>query len=235
MLHCVLADDEALARRLLTDFIAKVPSLQLTAACSNALEVQQLLTEQSIDLLFLDIQMPDLTGIDFLRSLKNPPLTILTTAYAQHALEGYQLNVIDYLLKPFPFERFFKAVSRAIELHSAPTAATLPAESPNYLFVKSGFELVKVDYNDILFIEAMSEYACIYTPKQKIMTLVSLQKCAEWLPSDRFVRIHRSYIVALDHIERVQNNHVRIGAHELSIGKSYKNHFLEVIGGRVWG
>lgn len=241
ILNCVVVDDEALARRLLIDFIDKVPFLCLVRACSNAIEAQQVLQEAHTDLLLLDIQIPDLTGLELLRVIKNPPPTIITTAYAQHALVGYELEIIDYLLKPFSFERFFKAVSRALELHKAnnpskavatpdPNAGPIQLPIPdNYIFVKSGFDTVKVFFKDILFIEAKSEYVCIHTVQQKIMTLLSLQKCGDRLPPGQFSRIHRSYIVSIGRIERIQNNMVKIASHNLPIGKNYRVDFLQCI------
>ena len=238
MVKCAIVDDEALARKLLTNYVGKIPELTLVATCQNAIEAQSLLQQQEIDLLFLDIQMPDLTGIELLKAVKKPPLTILTTAYSDYALEGYSLDVIDYLLKPISFGRFFQAVSKALAFLHHPVVGSSEGESEagppmlsatDYFFVKSDYKIVKVNFSEVLFIEGMREYVRIHTEAQKIMTLLSMQKLEEMLPSSIFTRIHRSHIVNVSKISEVQGNTVYISDVQLPVSKSYKEAFLQQI------
>jgi DNA-binding LytR/AlgR family response regulator len=238
---CIVVDDETLARELLMAHIAKMPHLAIVATCANAIETKLALEKHQPDILFLDIQMPHLTGIDLLRMLKKSPATILTTAYSEYALEGYELDVIDYLLKPIEFERFFKAVSKAIEwldrgYDLTTHSITTPAEPQNnYFFVKSDYKMVKVVFNEILFIEALQKYVRIYTTTTRIITLMSMSQLEETLPTGQFVRIHRSYIVNLDKIDSIEGNIVRIAKHELPISKGQRETFLDWIKKKGWG
>ncbi len=231
---CIIVDDETLARELLAGHLAKIPHLEILAACANAIEAKFALQQHRPDLLFLDIQMPDLTGLELLRMLKKRPATILTTAYSEHALEGYELDVLDYLLKPIEFERFFKAVSKATEWldrgqvtgQAALTAA--PAEPPdNYFFVKSDYKIVKVVFGEILFIEALQKYVRIHTASQRIVTLLGMSQLEAMLPAGQFVRIHRSYIVNLNRIDNIEGNIVRIDKHQLPLSKGQREEFLD--------
>lgn len=236
-----MVDDETLARELLIAHIAQMPHLAIVATCANAIEAKLALEKHQPDILFLDIQMPHLTGIDLLRMLKKSPATILTTAYSEYALEGYELDVIDYLLKPIEFERFFKAVSKAIEwldrgYDLTTHSITTPAEPQNnYFFVKSDYKMVKVVFNEILFIEALQKYVRIHTTTTRIITLMSMSQLEETLPAGQFVRIHRSYIVNLDKIDSIEGNIVHIAKHELPISKGQRDAFLEWIKKKGWG
>lgn len=238
-MKCLIIDDETPAQLLLENYVSKVPYLQLIGSCSSTIEAKNIMQKEAIDLLFLDIQMPDLTGIDLLKILKNKPLTIMTTAYSEYALQGYELDVIDYLLKPISFERFFKAVSKALEMSHAPIAT--PQEQSQsienehftlyqqYIFVKSGYDILKVEFEKILFIEGMREYTCIYTENQKIMTLITLQKFQEILPLEMFARVHRSHIVNISKITQIQGNTIKISTKEVIMSKSYRDDFLKMI------
>ncbi len=238
-MRCAIVDDEELARKLLTDYVSKVPELKLVGTCESAIAAQSLLQQQDVELLFLDIQMPDLTGIELLKALKHQPLTVLTTAYAEYALEGYTLDVIDYLLKPVSFDRFFQAVTKALEFsryrqaspakeqESVPLAA--PPSSQDYFFVKSDYKIVKINFSEVLFIEGMREYVRIHTEGQKIMTLLLMQKLEEMLPTTMFARIHRSHIISIGKIDEIQGNTVRLGDHQLPVSKGYKEQFLQQI------
>lgn len=237
-MKCVIVDDEALARRLLADYVSKVPELELVGACDSAIAAKSLVQQQEVDLLLLDIQMPDLTGIELLKILPSPPITIFTTAYAEYALEGYNLAVIDYLLKPISFERFFQAVTRAQEFlryRSTSVPEKNAAVAPNsvvdqdYFFVKSDYKIVKINFAKVIFVEGMREYVRIHTESQKVMTLLSMQKMEEMLPSAMFVRIHRSHIVNLSKIDEIQGNTVYLGTRELPVSKGYKEQFLKQI------
>lgn len=231
-LRCLIVDDESLARRLLQDYLDKIPEAELVGSCQNALQVRQVLREESVDILFLDIQMPDLSGLDFLKTLQNPPLTILTTAYSEYALTAYELQVVDYLLKPFPFERFLQAFENAQELHRlrkqscSKSEHTLWAER-DYIFVKADHRIVKVRFTDIFYIEGLREYVRIHTPEEKVITLLSLQRLMDTLPAADFFRIHRSYIIRLDKIREVQGNAVVVGDTTLTVSKRQRPAFRE--------
>ena len=232
-MNCLIVDDEALARKLLTDYVQKIEGLKLIGVATNALEAKNILSNQKVDLLFLDIQMPNLTGIELLKILKDPPITILTTAYSEYALEGYQLNVIDYLLKPIAFERFYRAVAKSIDYfklsQQSIESSVATSEKGDYFFVKSDSKIVKVDFPDILHIEGMREYVRIHTLNEKIITLISLQKLLDTLPQSNFTRIHKSFIINIDHIKSVQGNAVSIGNDVLPVSKTYRDSFLKKI------
>lgn len=233
---CIIVDDEKLARELLVSHISQIQYLEIIAICSNAIEAKRLIENQSPDILFLDIQMPNLSGIDLLRILKYQPATILTTAFSDYALLGYELNVLDYLMKPIEFERFFKALLKATDWLErgqtvVPANLSLSSEvseaSENYFFVKSDYKMVKIIFADILFVEAMQKYVRIFMPSQVITTLLSMSQLEESLPSSQFIRIHRSYIINLAKIDSVEGNMVHIGKHSLPISKGQKDNFLD--------
>jgi two-component system, LytTR family, response regulator len=233
---CLIVEDEPLARNLLTQYVEKIPSLTLVKACQNPMEAIEILRGGSIDILFLDVQMPEITGIGLLKVLQKKPYVILTTAYSEYALEGYELDVMDYLLKPITFERFVKAVEKASQRLSqnkhtelAPaTENTLEPTQP-YMFVKDGTKLVKVRLHDILYIEGLKDYVIIYTPHQKIVTLQRLKTLETQLPKNRFIRIHNSYIVALEWIDVVHKESVQIGKMQLPISDTYRKNFKDYI------
>ncbi|MBK5279012.1 MAG: response regulator transcription factor [Bacteroidia bacterium] len=231
-LNCVIIEDEPLARNLMMEYVKKVPSLNLLQAFSNPLEALEALGTLSVDVLFLDIQMPEITGISLLKVLTKKPYVILTTAYSDYALEGYDLDVTDYLLKPITFERFLKAVDKINQRSGAESkvAVAQPEPTPSpFVFVKDGTKLVKIRLNEILYVEGLKDYVTIHTKTQKVVTLQRLKVLEEQLPADKFIRIHNSYIVALDAINVVQKNEVLIGAVSLSIGDTYRKSFKEFI------
>jgi DNA-binding LytR/AlgR family response regulator len=240
-INCLVVDDELLARRLLSDYISKIPILTLVAACSSAMEAQAFLQNQQIDLLFLDIQMPDLTGTAFLQSLPHKPPTIFTTAYTEYAIKGYELSVLDYLVKPISFERFFQAVNRALDYLSQiqpnlksngstdQNQAIRYAPSPDFIFVKSDYKIHKIYYDDIDYVEAYGEYILIYTGKEKIMTLVSLGKMQEVLPYPGFMRVHRSFIINFSKIDSIHGNSIHLKGKEIPISKSYREAFMNEV------
>jgi len=226
-MNCLVVDDEPLARKLLTDYISKVPFLSLAGTAENALEAMKVLRDQPIDLLFLDIQMPELTGINMLKALQKKPKVILTTAYSEYALESYELDVVDYLLKPITLERFLKAVEKVSNRHGAEVATSATETKSSFVFIKDGTKLIKVMLDDILYIEGLKDYVTIHTPSQKIISLQRLKTLEEQLPSDRFIRIHNSYIVALSAIHSIHRGEVQIGSIRLPISDSYKKSFKE--------
>lgn len=229
---CVIVDDEPLARNLLTEYVKKVPSLQLVEVCSSPLVAMEVLKQKQVDLLFLDIQMPEITGITFLKILKRKPLVVLTTAYSEYALESYDFDVVDYLLKPITLERFLKTIDKVSERLSKPTIdpeRSTPETVQPFIFVKDGTKLVKIRWADILYIEGLKDYVTIHTRQQKVISLQRLKVLEEQLPSDKFIRIHNSYIVALEAIDSIQKGDVQIGNKLLPISDSYKKSFREFI------
>lgn len=235
-IKCLVVDDEELARALLENYIARLPHLSLAGQCKDPLEAMQALQQQTIDLLFLDIQMPGLTGVEFLRTLHHKPITIFTTAYPDHALEGYALDVTDYLLKPFSFERFVQAVGKAGELlrlkqgslaaAEPPTTVAAPAEK-DFILVKSEHKILRLRFDDVLYVESMREYVAWHTHAGRILSLNSLKNLEEELPADRFVRIHKSYMVAVDKIGVLEGNLLHIGKEKLPIGASYREEVVK--------
>ncbi len=232
---CLIVDDEPLARSLLTDYVKKVPSLELVDVCSSPLTAMEILKERKIDLLFLDIQMPEITGITLLKILQRKPLVILTTAYSEYALESYDFDVVDYLLKPITLERFLRAVDKVSQRIDSGHAFVAPkeksplAESQDFIFVKDGTKLVKIRYADILYVEGLKDYVTIHTRQQKITSLQRLKVLEETLPSNKFIRIHNSFIIALDAIDAIHKGDVQIGTALLPISESYKKTFKEFI------
>lgn len=231
-LRCLIVEDEPLARNLMTDYVSKVGYLELVQACATPLAALEVLRNEEIDLMFLDIQMPEITGISLLKSLQKKPLVILTTAYSQYAIESYELDVVDYLLKPITFDRFLKAVDKAslrTQIHPTTTDTDLAEKSPSYVFVKDGTKLVKVFWGDILYIEGLKDYVTIHTRSQKVITLQRMKTLESQLPADQFVRIHHSFIISLKAIDAVHKNEVQIGNAMIPISDSYKKPFRELI------
>lgn len=234
--NCVIVEDEPLARNLMTEYVRKVPTLlNLVEACSSPLAALEVLRNNNVDILFLDVQMPEITGISLLKVLQKKPLVVLTTAYSEYALEGYELDVADYLLKPITFERFLRTVDKLVQRLEAKTPAAPPQErspsesSPAFVFVKDGTKLVKVRLDDILYVEGLKDYVTIHTRTQKVISLQRLKALEEQLPADKFIRIHNSYIVALEAIEVIHKGDVQIGQAVLPIGETYKKAFKEFI------
>lgn len=231
--NCIIVEDEELARDLLEKFIEKIPNLELIAKCENPLKARPILQNENIDLMFLDIQMPELTGIDFLKTLRKKPVVIFTTAYPSYALEGYQLDVTDYLLKPFPFERFMQAVEKGfemIELKTAKTATQQPSDNKDYLLINAEHKVHKVKFTDIDYVESMREYAVYHTTSHgKIIALISLKKLESILPKDAFMRIHKSYIINTKKVSTLSGNMLHLANTQLPIGLSYKPQVLEAL------
>jgi DNA-binding LytR/AlgR family response regulator len=258
-LTCIIVEDEPLARNLLTQYVSKMPSLTLLQAFSNPLEAMSFLRNNPTDILFLDIQMPEITGIMLLKILQKKPIVILTTAYSEYALEGYELDVTDYLLKPITFDRFVKAVEKATQRinfggRKSDFGSDFPkseiqnpkyteggqnAETPNnssenstsqpFIFVKDGTKLVKVRLNDILYIEGLKDYVTIHTTQKKIVTLQRMKILETQLPENQFVRIHNSYLVSLEAIDVIHKERVQIGTTFLPISDTYRKTFKEFI------
>ncbi|MEQ9402659.1 MAG: LytTR family DNA-binding domain-containing protein [Cyclobacteriaceae bacterium] len=234
-IRCLIVDDEPLACEVLQSYIERVETLELAGICNNAITAFDLLKREPIDLLFLDIQMPKLTGIEFLKALNPVPKVIFTTAYREYAVESYELDVDDYLLKPIAFDRFLKAVNKIVENgnHTHQTDSTEPAEEdPPYLFLKADRKMVKVFLKDIQYIESLKDYVRIKTSDGR--EIVSLQKISyleQKLPEDCFLRIHRSYIIPINKIEAFSSTSVEIGGKEIPVGRNYKPQVQKVLNG----
>jgi len=235
MIRCLAIDDEILALDLLEDNIKKIPFLELVQTCRSALEAMEVLRNQAIDLIFLDIQMPDISGIQLLRSLHHRPMVIFTTAYSKYATEGFDLDVIDYLLKPYSFERFLKAVNKVheyMDLRERATSQTSAREimtSPNFLFVKADYKLYKINLKDILYVEGLKDYVKVYVSEKPIVTQISMKALEEKLPSQDFIRVHRSFIVAFDKIDFIQKHMLTIGKKEIPISEHYRDQLFKII------
>lgn len=226
-ISCLIVDDEPLAQDVLNNYVKQTPQLDLMGVCNNAIEALEKMKLSRIDLIFLDIQMPEITGIDFLRSLKDPPMVIFTTAYQNYAIEGFELNAIDYLLKPFSQDRFNKAVRKVEELSKLKEEQH--QREDDYIFIKSDQKLQKVLYADIIFIEALADYVKIHTPEKRYITLQTMKNMEEKLPDNYFKRVHRSYIVALNKITSLVGSAVELDEQKIPIGKNYKEAFFETL------
>ena len=227
-MKCVIADDEKLARDLIESYVAKVPFLELVASCKNGLEASEALSNGDIDLLITDIQMPGLLGTDLVKSLPNPPLVIFTTAYKDYAVEGFELSAVDYLLKPFAFERFLTAANKAKELFDSNNHREVSLKK-DYLTIKADHKLYKVQYKDIKFIEGQREYVSFHTPNGRITALLSLKHLEESLPRDMFIRCHKSYIINKNMVEALEGNALIIQDKQIPIGQSYKELVLQEV------
>ncbi len=236
-MKCLVIDDEAIARELLTSYISKIPELELVDSFANPLEAMTQIRSGQIDLLFLDIEMPEITGIDFLKTLEKGPHVILTTAYSEYAIQSYEFGVLDYLLKPIEFTRFYKAVSRALDLISpqevmAPTATTInetPTEpKEEHIFVKADSKVLKVEFADIEYVTSKGAYVQIVTASgKKIMTLQSMNRMEEILPGQQFFRVHRSHIVNINFVEAIEGNTLRLKDDQMiSLSKSKREDFM---------
>lgn len=230
-LTCIIIDDEPLARKGIKEYIEDVNFLSLEGEFDSPLKAMEFLSSGKVQLIFLDIQMPKITGLAFFKSLKQPPPVIFTTAYPQYALEGFELNALDYLVKPISFDRFLKAALKAKEYyelrkenkHGEMTIAS------DYLFIKVDGKLVKVSYDEILFVEAVQNYITIHTKGKKFMTYLTFHSVEEFLPSALFIKTHKSYLVALSKIEAIDGNCIQIGAHSIPISRNLKDEVMEKI------
>lgn len=237
-MNCIAVDDELLALNIIKDFCSKIPFINLVDTCSNAMDAITLINQHKIDLIFLDIQMPYITGIDFCKTLNgtNSPLIIFTTAYSEHALEGFELNAVDYLIKPIPFERFLKAVNKAFELTEL-RKKKIPARiqefkqslQPNYMMIKCEYTTVKVNFESILYIEGLKDYVKIYTKEKLLLTKSTMKNIEAKLPDSIFMRIHKSYIVSLQSINKIENNRIIFGDKRIPVGDQYKKAFHQLI------
>jgi DNA-binding LytR/AlgR family response regulator len=229
-LSCIIVDDEPLARRGIENLIAEIPFLHLMVSCANPVQAMKALEEHKADLMFLDVQMPKMTGIEFLRTLKNPPITIITTAYQNYALEGYELDVTDYLIKPISLERFAKAVNKARDFFMLRAAGSERLHiAEDYFFIKCGSRYEKVAYDDVLFVEALQNYVVIQTKTKRLITYLTFKGVEEYLPAAQFLKVQKSYIVSLPKIEKIESGEIKIGAHSIPISRQSKDEVMNAI------
>ena len=237
MINVLIVDDEPLALDILETFVGRIPELNLVKRCENALEAKTALEENRVDLMFLDIQMPQMTGVEFLKTLEKPPMVVFTTAYSNYALEGFELNVLDYLLKPIAFDRFEKAVQKAIAQHDlyekAEHTEAAAAEEVDHIYVKSDKKLIRVKYTEMIYIEGLKDYVIIRMDTGRVITLQTMKSLEEKLPRHMFRRVHRSYIVAIEKIRSIEGNMIEVlekgQLKHIPIGKNYKDELLNLI------
>jgi len=225
-IKCIITDDEPFARKGLQGYIEQIDFLEMKGVCENAVELNSLLKKEAADLLFLDIEMPYVTGIDFLKNITSPPKVIFTTAYEKYALQGFELEVLDYLLKPISFERFMRAANKAFDYFRG---QQVPAAGEDYIFVKADSRLEKIHFSDILFVEALENYVAIYTGEKKIITHLTLKMLQEKLPAGAFIQPHKSYIVAIGKINSIEGNILHVLNYQVPISKYQKEEIMEKI------
>ena len=238
-MNCLAIDDEPLALNVIKEFCNKLGFVNLLATCSNAVDAIKVLNEQKVDLLLLDINMPHISGLEFIKTLVNPPLIIFTTAYSEHALEGFELDAVDYLVKPIPFERFLKALNKAQELYMLRNQKgndqSLQVEHSTaqhaYMMVKVEYSMVKVDFGSIKYIEGVKDYLKIVGQGKSILTKSTMKNMEEKLPPGQFIRVHKSYIVSIPNIEKIERNRIIFGDKYIPVGDLYKDEFYRVLDG----
>ncbi|RUT80183.1 DNA-binding response regulator [Ancylomarina longa] len=234
-MRCIIVDDEIHARKVLEKYIQDIPHLELVHSCKNALEAMDVLRNKQVDAMFLDINMPKLTGLSFLESLSHPPLVVITTAYREYALDAFELDVIDYLHKPIPFPRFVKAIAKVIEKLSFQDRSTnkivesTVSKTENFIFVKADKKTIKLNFEDIIYIEGLGDYIKIHTKTKTIVSKLTIKKLEDLLPTNQFPRVHKSYIVSLQLIESIEGNQIEIDQQKIPIGQSYRQGFMEII------
>jgi len=224
---CIITDDEPFARKGLQGYVEKIGFLELKGVCEDALQLSEMLRQQPVDLLFLDIQMPHLTGIEFVKALSNPPKVIFTTAYEQYALQGFELDVLDYLLKPISYERFFKAAWKAHDYFASKNEKANTATP--YMFAKANGKLEKISFDEILFIEGMENYAAVHLTNKKLIIHTTIKALLEKLPAGAFVQTHKSYIAAIDKVESIEGNTLHIQKHQVPVSKYLRDVVMEQI------
>jgi len=234
-MKCVIIDDEPLAQQLIGQYIADVPSLEVVGRFQNGLEAMDLLRKQSVDLLFLDINMPKINGLDLLRSMRNPPVVIITTAYREYAVDAYELDVVDYLEKPYSFHRFLRAIEKAKEkmiaanVNQVPPPSSSSEKSARFIFVKTNKKSLKIHLDDIHYVESLSDYVRFHLSDQRLTIHATLKNVEQWLPANEFPRIHKSYMVALSKVVSVEGNQVKLAEQDLPIGSNYRKAFLQLV------
>ena len=230
MIRVTLIDDEPLARTLVREYLQSYADMEVVQECNDGFEGVKAIQQHKPDLIFLDIQMPGVNGVQFLQSLSKPVLSIFITAYEKYALEGYNLDVVDYLLKPVPFDRFLKAVNKAHELYNLRQQRS-GDPAPDFVFVHADYNLVKINFNEVVMVEGLKDYVKIFltTSPRPVITRMSMKAVEDVLPSGKFVRVHKSFVIALDKVISVRKGKIRIGVHEVPLGDSYADKFYQLI------
>lgn len=226
-ISCIIVDDEPLARKGLREYITDVDFLNCIGEFDNALKASELISRGEVQLLFLDIQMPKITGLEFFKTLQNAPPVIFTTAYPQYALEGFEVNALDYLVKPVSFERFLKAVLKAKEYYEIRDTNTKEANTAEYFFIKADNKLVKILYDEVLYVEALQNYVIIHTASKKYITYLTFKSVEDYLPADKFLKVHKSYIVAASRIDSIEGNDIKIGQQHIPISRNQKDEVMD--------
>jgi len=231
-IRTIIVEDEPLAREGLKSYIREIDSLELCAVCENALDANEVLKEEKPDLMFLDIQMPKITGIDFLKSLQSPPMVILTTAYPNYALQGFELDVVDYLVKPYPFDRFLKAVNKAKDLYHLKQHPKEYPSTKDAMFLKVDNVLKRVILNDIIYIEGMENYVALHTKEGRMITLMTMKSMEETLPTENFLRVHKTYIISKNHVKGIEGNEIDMGKVKIPMSRNRRNEIIDELVGR---
>jgi DNA-binding LytR/AlgR family response regulator len=228
-INCIIIDDEPLAQKGMEAFVADIPFLHLCATCDSAIDALEIISEQKPELMFLDIRMPRMNGLEFLKNVSHPPVTIITTAYPDFAVTGFELNVLDYLIKPIPFERFVKAVTKAKEYIELTVKGNEKGKNTDFCFIRCENKYEKLNFDEIIYIEALQNYVVIHTKARRLITYLTIKSVEEHLPSDTFIKINKSFIISIPKIDNISGNVIRIGAHSFTIGRIYRDHVLENI------
>ncbi len=233
-LQCIIVDDEPLARKGMEEYVQDIPFLHQAGLFESANQANEFLQHQSVDLMLLDIRMPGISGIEFLKTLQHPPLVIVTTAYTEHALEGFELDVIDYLIKPVSFERFKKATQKALDYFSL--RQTSQGDPVDYFFIKSNHKFEKVNYAELLFVEAMQNYCIVHTAGRKLITYITLTGLMEKLPAHRFIKVHKSFIISIEKVNAVDGNEIIIGPSRIPVSRTLKDEVMaRILGNNYLG
>ena len=234
-IKCIIVDDEPLAIEILESYVARVEQLQVLSTFRNAVSAFTFLQQHSVDLIFLDIQMPKLSGIDFMKTLKNPPKVIFTTAFRDYALQGFELEIVDYLLKPIPFDRFLKAVAKVLHQPAPAANGSKPdVVTDNYVYFKVDKKMIRTKMADVLYIESIKDYVKVKTGEREIVTQQKISYLEESLPREQFLRIHRSFIVNVEKIDAYSATDVEIGKHSIPIGRNYKNDVMKILARNIF-
>ena len=234
-LNCLIVDDEPVARQGLEEYVKEVDFLNLVGKCENAVKASAVMSQQAVDLIFLDIQMPKISGIEFLKTLKNPPMVVFTTAFSEYAVEGYSLDVVDYLMKPITFERFLKSAQKAFDLSLLRTNSKAEKSSNDHFFVKSDNKFEKVYYDEVTYIEGLQNYVIIHTASRKLITYITMGGLEHQLPAERFMKVHKSFIVNLPHVKAIEGNEILIGNARIPISRTLKEEVVHhILGNKLF-
>jgi DNA-binding LytR/AlgR family response regulator len=234
-MNCLIVDDEPIARKGMVEYVKEIEFLHMVGECENPLKASTMLTAHHVDLMLLDIQMPKMSGLEFLKTLRNPPLVIVTTAFPEYALEGYSLDVTDYLVKPITFERFLKATQKAYEIFNLKRSVSSAPDQSDYFFVKADSKFEKIFYRDVLYVESLQNYTVIYTHDRKYIAYLTLNSLESQLPKDRFIKVHKSFIISVPAVNSIEGNEIIIGKSRIPISRNLKEEVVgQILGNRLF-